>query len=74
MHKGGSNTYYWADQFGAVSMSLEGQRQNVVPPCLMRGVAMDDLLADEQTMEFLNSNGNWGEQQAPDREYVRSQI
>lgn len=22
------------------------------------GVAMDDLLADEQTMEFLNSNGN----------------
>ena len=23
------------------------------------GVAMDDLLADEQTMEFLNSNGNW---------------
>ena len=24
MDKGGSNTYYWADQFGAVALSLEG--------------------------------------------------
>ena len=58
MHKGGSNTYYWADQFGAVSMSLEGSGKMwfLLPD---EGVAMDDLLADEQTMEFLNSNGNW---------------
>ena len=58
MHKGGSNTYYWADQFGAVSLSLEGSGKMwfLLPD---EGVAMDDLLADEQTMEFLNSNGNW---------------
>ena len=50
--------YYWADQFGAVSMSLEGSGKMwfLLPD---EGVAMDDLLADEQTMEFLNSNGNW---------------
>ena len=58
MHKGGSNTYYWADQFGAVSLSLEGSGKMwfLLPD---EGVAIDDLLADEQTMEFLNSNGNW---------------
>ncbi len=58
MHKGGSNTYYWADQFGAVSLSLEGSGKMwfLLPD---EGVSMDDLLADEQTMEFLNSNGNW---------------
>ena len=58
MHKGGSNTYYWADQFGAVALSLEGSGKMwfLLPD---DGVAMDDLLADEQTMEFLNSNGNW---------------
>lgn len=58
MHKGGSNTYYWADQFGAVALSLEGSGKMwfLLPD---EGVAMDDLLADEQTMEFLNSNGNW---------------
>ena len=58
MHKGGSNTYYWADQFGAVSLTLEGSGKMwfLLPD---EGVSMDDLLADEQTMAFLNSNGNW---------------
>ena len=53
MHKGGSNTYYWADQFGAVSLSLEGSGKMwfLLPD---EGVTMDDLLNDEQTMEFLN--------------------
>lgn len=58
MHKGGSNTYYWADQFGAVSLSLEGSGKMwlILPD---EGVSMDALLADEQTMEFLSCNGNW---------------
>lgn len=58
MHQGGSNNYYWADQFGAVSLSLEGSGKMwfLLPD---EGVSMDDLLADEQTMAFLNSNGNW---------------
>ena len=58
MHKDSSNNYYWADQFGAVSLSLEGSGKMwfLLPD---EGVAMDDILADEQTMELLNSNGNW---------------
>ena len=58
MHTGGSNTSYWANQFGAVSLGLEGSGKMwfLLPD---EGVSMDDLLADEQTMEFLNSNGNW---------------
>ena len=47
-----------ADQFGAVALSLEGSGKMwfLLPD---EGVTMDDLLNDEQTMEFLNSNGNW---------------
>ena len=42
MHKGVSNTYYWADQFGAVALSLEGSGKMwfLLPD---DGVAMDDL-------------------------------
>lgn len=58
MHKSGSNTYYWAEQFGAVSLSLEGSGKMwfLLPD---EGVSIDDLLADGQTMEFLNNDGNW---------------
>ena len=55
MHQGGTRNYYWGDQFAAVSQSLEnsGEMWFILPD---EGVSVDDLLQDEQTMDFIVSN------------------
>ena len=56
MHQSGTNTYYWSDRFSAVSKSLEGSGAMwfLLPD---EGVTPEELLADEQTMDFLLSGG-----------------
>ncbi len=56
MHQSGTNTYYWSDRFSAVSKSLEnsGAMWFLLPD---EGVTPEELLADEQTMDFLLSGG-----------------
>ena len=55
MHQGGTRTYYWGEQFSAVSQSLEnsGQMWFILPD---EGVSVDDLLQDEQAMNFIVTN------------------
>ena len=55
MHQGGSRTYYWGEQFSAVSQPFEndGAMWFILPD---EGVSVDQLLQDEQAMEFLLSN------------------
>ena len=56
MHQSGTNIYYWSDCFSAVSKSLEnsGAMWFLLPD---EGVTPEELLADEQTMDFLLSGG-----------------
>ena len=56
MHQSGTNTYYWSDRFSAVSKSLEGSGAMwfLLPD---DGVTPEELLADEQTLDFLLSGG-----------------
>ena len=55
MHQGGTRTYYWGEQFSAVSQSLEnsGEMWFILPD---EGVSVDDLLQDEQAMSFIVTN------------------
>ena len=55
MHQGGARNYYWGEQFSAVSLSFEndGAMWFILPD---EGVSVDQLLQDEQAMEFLMSN------------------
>lgn len=54
-------TYYWGDRFSASSLALEGQGAMwfVLPD---EGVSVEDLLADEQAMDFLLTGGEWDNQ------------
>ena len=56
MHQSGTNTYYWSDRFSAVAKNLEnsGAMWFLLPD---EGVTPEELLADEQTMDFLLSGG-----------------
>lgn len=58
MHKSSGNTYYWGEQFGAVSLSLEGSGKMwfLLPD---GETSIDALLADEQAMELLSRGGSW---------------
>ena len=60
MHQSGTNAYYWSDRFSAVSKSLEnsGAMWFLLPD---EGVTPEELLADEQTMDFLLSGGESAE-------------
>ena len=54
--------YYWGDKFGAVSKKLEnygGTMWFILPD---EGVAIEDLINDNQAMEFILSGGNWENQ------------
>ena len=60
MHQSGTNTYYWSDRFSAVSKSLEssGAMWFLLPD---EGVTPEELLADDQTLDFLLSGGESAE-------------
>lgn len=56
MHQSYARTYYWGDKFSAVSQHLENDSTMwfILPD---ERVPMDELIEDEQTMEFLLSGG-----------------
>mgnify|MGYP004626904793 CR=1 FL=1 len=56
MHQRSTNTYYWSDHFSAVSKRLEGSGQMwfLLPD---EGVSPEELLSEEQTIDFLLSGG-----------------
>ena len=58
MHQGGTDTYYWGDQFSAVGKWFEGRGAMwfVLPD---EGVTTEELLNDSQAMEFLLHNEEW---------------
>jgi serine protease inhibitor len=58
MHKNGTQTYYWAENFAAVGLRLEGSGNMwfLLPD---EGVDLDELLNDEQTMNFLHKGDAW---------------
>ena len=60
MNSSGTNTYYWCDNFGAVSRRLEnGGKMWFIRPDHEDGVSVADLLDDPATMEFILADGNW---------------
>lgn len=59
MHSSFDGTYYWGEQFGAAGLSLAnsgGIMWFLLPD---EGVSPEDLLADEEAMDFLLSGGDW---------------
>lgn len=58
MHKSGTQTYYWSDNFAAVGLRLEGSGNMwfLLPD---EGVGLDELLTDGQTMDFLHKGDAW---------------
>ena len=58
MHQGGSDTYYWGDQFSAVKKRFEGGEAMwfILPD---DGATPEQLLNDPQVMEFLLQKGEW---------------
>lgn len=58
MHQSTSRNYYWGEKFSAVSQPLEGSGAMwfLLPD---EGVSVNELLTDEQAMDFLLSNGGW---------------
>lgn len=56
MHQSGTDTYYWADHFAAVSHTLynNGAMWFVLPDA---GISPEQLLADEQLMAFFTADG-----------------
>lgn len=58
MHQSSSRNYYWGDQFSAVSQPLEGSGSMwfLLPD---EGVSVNELLADQEAMDFLLSDGGW---------------
>ena len=60
MNSSGTNTYYWSDNFGAVSCRLEnGGKMWFIRPDHEEGVSVASLLDDPTTMEFILADGNW---------------
>lgn len=58
MRQSGSETYYWGEQFGAISRSFsEGGRMWFLLPD--EGKTVDDLLADPEVMDFILADGDW---------------
>lgn len=62
LHQSGTNTYYWADQFSAISRSLQesGRMWFLLPD---EGVDVEALLDDPQALDLLLHGGeNWENQ------------
>lgn len=61
MKESTSDTYYWGEHFSAAEKRFQGYRGRssmwfILPD---EGVSPEELLADEETMEFLLSDGDW---------------
>lgn len=59
MHSSGSGAYYWGERFGAVTKNLTnggGKMLFILPD---EGVSIDDLLADDEVMNFILSGDGW---------------
>ena len=58
MHQTMDQTYYWGEKFSAVNKSLResGRMWFLLPD---EGVSVDELIQDEETMNFLFSMDNW---------------
>lgn len=58
MHQSDSRGYYWGDKFSATAQQLEGSGAMwiILPD---EGISAEELLKDEEAMEFLLSNEDW---------------
>lgn len=61
MHQGGTDTFFWADQFGAVAQDLEGSGKMwfILPD---EGVLPEDLLNDDTVMHLIENPYDWENQ------------
>ena len=61
MHQSGTNTYYWGENFGAISRRLEnsGTMLFILPD---EDVKPEDLLADTEVHEFIYDHNAWENQ------------
>ena len=61
MHQSGTNTYYWGENFGAISRRLEnsGTMLFILPD---EGVNPEDLLTDTEVHEFIYDHNAWENQ------------
>lgn len=57
MHQSGTGHYYWGERFTAIYRSMEAQGGSMWFILPDEGVSVDELLADEQVMEFLLMEG-----------------
>jgi serine protease inhibitor len=58
MHQSGTNTYYWGENFGAISRRLEnsGEMLLILPD---EDVTAESLLADKEVMDFVYDHYSW---------------
>lgn len=58
MHQSDSKAYYWGDKFSSVGLNFmeSGNMWFLLPD---EGVSVDELLADEQAMDFILADGDW---------------
>lgn len=61
MKESTSDTYYWGEKFSAVKKRFQGYRSRSSMWFLLpdEGVSPEELLADEEAMEFLLADGDW---------------
>ena len=63
MHESTLGNYYWGDQFTAVGKWLQDSGGTVWFLLPDEGVAVEELLEDQQVMDFLMANGEWENRQ-----------
>lgn len=61
MHQSNSNTYYWGENFGAISRNLDnsGQMLLILPD---EDVNVEDLLTDSEVLDFIYEHYSWENQ------------
>lgn len=61
MHQSGTNTYYWGENFGAISRRLEnsGTMLFLLPD---EDVKVEDLLTDTEALDFIYDHAAWENQ------------
>ena len=61
MHQSNSNTYYWGENFGAISRNLDnsGQMLLILPD---EDVTAEELLTDKEVLDFIYEHYSWENQ------------
>ncbi len=61
MHQSGTNTYFWGENFGAISRGLEnsGSMLLILPD---EDVVVEQLLVDKEVLDFIYGNDVWENQ------------